>query len=556
MPSTRATGRGSFYLPGLFLSLGALLSTVCQAGAAPALNGLLRLETGSALQIEVLRDDYQFAENPAYRVNYLPPFAFLYVQSENSLIPVRRGSIPGNHPSWEYMLEPGQIWQDESNPGLRSASLPFTLREYNADCMHNGILSFSIDGENSVSEAQISITSETCMYFKFNIRGSLPASFETGELPQAATIIEQFKDQQRARLIRKPIAALASKYKSVELSAFTGAGNVPEDDISTFGFVIDDVHYRGKCQTRGPNYRFCDDINLPSYSLAKTLMAGLAAMRLEKLYPGSSNAFIGDYVPQCRKHGNWSDVTFSQALNMLTGNYGSVDGRSDEGSVATDQQFFFKSTHADKVAYSCNAWPRSAPPGSQWVYHTTDTYILGSAMNALLREKQGADADIYTNLVLPLWKDLNLSPAIAVIRRTYDEDRQPFAGFGISLTPDNIARLATALNRGSFADQLDRHMFNSAMGRLPEPQGSFPADDKYYYSNGFWAYNAQTLLGCKVPVMVPFMSGYGGINVVMMPNDTVYYIFSDSGKFAFTDVIVQSHKIRSMCPTIKTTRNT
>jgi hypothetical protein len=27
----------------------------------------------------------------------------------------------------------------------------------------------------------------------------------------------------------------------------------------------------------------------------------------------------------------------------------------------------------------------------------------------------------------------------------------------------------------------------------------------------------------------------------------VYYIFSDSGKFAWTDMLLQSHRIRSMC---------
>jgi hypothetical protein len=36
----------------------------------------------------------------------------------------------------------------------------------------------------------------------------------------------------------------------------------------------------------------------------------------------------------------------------------------------------------------------------------------------------------------------------------------------------------------------------------------------------------------------------------MMPNDTVYYIFSDGGKFAFTGVLLQSHRIRSMCPEV------
>jgi hypothetical protein len=533
----------------LGVALASAISAACLAGQPFLFNGRLTLDTTTALDIEVLRDDYKFVAVPHYKVNFLPPFDFQYVQDDNTLIPLQRGSIPSSHPMWEYILEPGRIWFDKNDPDLRKVSLPFTLQEYNANCMHNGTLNFSIDKDNDLSPVRVNIASETCMYFKFNLKVSLQANYDSSSPEQAATAVDQFQRQRAARLPIQPIAALSAKYPKVELSVFSGAGKIPIEDISAFGFVIDDIHYQGNCQTREGSYPFCADINLPSYSLAKTLLAGLAAMRLEKLYPGSRNAFIGDYIPQCRKSGNWQDVTFSQTLNMLSGNFGSGAGRDDETSPVTDELFFFKSSHTDKISYSCDAWPRNAPPGSRWVYHTTDTYLLGSAMNALLREKRDGKADIYNDLVLPLWQDLNLSPAVSVIRRTYDAEKQPFSGFGISLLPDDIARLATALNRDRFAGQLDQDMYNRAMQRLPEPQGSYPADGKYYYSNGFWAFNARELLDCKGPVMIPFMSGYGGINVVMMPNDSVYYIFGDSGKFAFADVIVQSHKIRSLCPT-------
>lgn len=524
------------------------LASVCRAESPAPFSGTLTLETAVALEIEVLRDDYKVAATPDLKLNYLPHFDFQYVQDGEALIPLQRGSIPGSHPLWEYILEPGRIWQDESKKDIRKASLPFTLQERNANCMHNGVLNFSIDPKGELSPVEVSIASETCLYAKFDLSGSLQGHYKQSILPNAATIKEAYHRQRTSRLPIRPIEALASRYDGIDLTAFSGAARLPTADTSTFGFVINDVHYRGNCQTRAGDYAFCEDMSLPSYSTAKTLFAGLAAMRLEKLYPGSRNAIIEDYVSQCRNSNNWQDVTLFQALNMLTGNFGSTSGRNDETSVATIEEFFLKTSHADKISYSCDAWPRSAPPGSQWVYHTTDTYILGAAMNSLLRQKQGAGADIYTDLVLPLWSELHLSPALSVARRTYDEDAQPFVAFGMSFLPDDIARLATALNRGDFTDQLDSGMYGSAMQRMDTPQGSYPADGKYYYSNGFWAYNAQKLLGCSKPVMVPFMSGYGGINVAMMPNDTVYYIFGDSGKFAFTEVIEQSHKMRSMCP--------
>jgi hypothetical protein len=548
LPSTSAAFSGQQFPAGLIASVAIVFAGAgaCRADAPPPISGSITMETTAALNIEVLRDDYKFAANAHYKMNYLPHFDFQYVQDGGALIPLKRGSIPGSHPLWEYILEPGRIWKNESKPEVRSVSLPFTLHEHNANCMHNGTLNFSIDAGDQLSPVDVSIANETCLYSKFNLSGALQARYEPGELPQN-TAVADFNLQRASRISTRPITSLPEKFVGIDLEAFSGAGRLPLADISTFGFVIDDVHYRGSCQTREGEYAFCEDMNLPSYSIAKTLFAGLAAMRLEKLYPGSRNATISDYVPECRRSNNWSDVTVSQALNMLTGNFGSQEGRLDEHSPTTDKQFFFKTSHADKIGYSCDAWPRNAPPGSRWVYHTTDTYVLGTAINALLRQKQGADANIYTSLILPLWNDMNLGPALAIPRTTYDAKRQPFVGFGLTLLPDDIARLATALNRGDFADKLDPAMYTDAMQRRKLPQGSYPVDGKYYYSNGFWAYNAQSLLGCENPVMVPFMSGFGGINVVMMPNDSVYYIVSDGGKYAFTEVIRQSHKIRSMC---------
>jgi hypothetical protein len=524
-----------------------MLPALNWAGTPPSISGKLVLQTGGALSIEVYRDDYKFAQNPTLKVNYLPPFEFDFVGDGDFLIPVRRGSIASSHPLWEYILQPGRISSDTGRPSTRRVSLPFTLQERNANCMHNGVLNFYINADNRASGATVSISTQTCMYFKFDLTGALAATFIPGELAQAADVIDRFHRQRDSRLANASFSTLSQKYPQVDVSAFAGAGKLPAADISVYGFVINDVHYRSDCATRTGVYPFCAEISLPSYSTAKTLFAALAAMRLEKLYPGSKDTFIADYVPQCRNDTRWRDVTLSHALNMVTGNFGSDKGRDDEASKATDARFFFSDTHRAKVSYACTAWPRQASPGHHWVYHTTDTYLLGTAMSTLLRRKQGPDADLYTDIVLPLWADMNLNPAIAVTRRSYDDIQQALTGFGMTLIPDDIARLGTALNRGNFSPKLDSKMYNSAMQHLPLPQGSYPVDGRFYYKNGFWALDAQTLLGCDTPTLVPFMSGYGGIAIVMMPNDSVYYIFSDSGKFAWTDMLLQSHQIRSMC---------
>jgi hypothetical protein len=45
------------------------------------------------------------------------------------------------------------------------------------------------------------------------------------------------------------------------------------------------------------------------------------------------------------------------------------------------------------------------------------------------------------------------------------------------------------------------------------------------------------------------MSGYGGITVALMPNGTVYYVFSDGGHFAWASAAAETNKINNYCGT-------
>ena len=46
----------------------------------------------------------------------------------------------------------------------------------------------------------------------------------------------------------------------------------------------------------------------------------------------------------------------------------------------------------------------------------------------------------------------------------------------------------------------------------------------------------------------PFMSGYGGIRVVMLPNGPTYYYFGDNDEFSWFDAVNESNILKPMCP--------
>lgn len=514
--------------------------------------GRLRLSRESTLgSMKVHRDDFGIAALSQGAVGHLPDFDFEFVQSDATLIPVVRGSIQSKHPNWEYILEPGRVWTEDGDGGLTRAALPFSLQERNANCVHNGVLTFLFGPGTTVSRVAYQISSETCAYFKADLWGVLPARFTPGSVANRDDIIASYSREVGARLPVKPIEALASDFPGADPSRFGSAEEIASENMTAFGFVIDGKHYVGGCQTRHGLYPFCDVLDLPSYSLAKTLFAGLATLRLEQLYPGTLQLKIRDHVPECSNREQWDDVTFEHALDMTTGNYTSPDNEVDENSAATTE-FFLVENHASKINMACRQHPHRVAPGTQWVYHTTDTYILGTVLNAYVKSKLGSNADLYRDVLSrPLWRTLNLSPAMDATRRTRDRRSQPFTGWGLVLHRDDIARIGQFLNndRGRLGSEqfLEAKTLAAAMQLDPARPGLPAIDATFRYNKGFWAHDISSYIGCKTPVWAPYMAGFGGINVLLLPNNTIYYYFSDGGTFRWSQAAIESNRIRNLC---------
>jgi hypothetical protein len=503
--------------------------------------------TGSKL----LRDTDGYTAGAGRSVLHLPKFDFEFVQSGDALIPLRRGSLPGDDPNWEFLLEPGRVWQEAGDQGLTRATIPFALEERNANCLHYGVLSFLFGAGGVVSHVAYQISSETCLYFQFDLWGMAKARYTPRESREAASAVRVYEQELRSRLPIKPIAALAEDYPGADPGGFGAADEVAPGEMTAYGFLIDGVHYAGGCNTRQGPYPFCDVLDLPSYSLAKSIFAGVALMRLEQQFPGASGQRIADFVPECARAGTWNDVTFGNALDMATGNYLSEEVWTDEGAkhILT---LFNAETHAGKIRYGCSKFPRREPPGTKWVYHTSDTYVLGTALNAFVKQHLGMEMDLYSDVVVhDLWQPLGLSPVTAVARRTYDAVAQPFTGWGLVLHRDDIVRIGHWLSTGqgllAGRQVLEPRMLAATLQRVPEDPGLVSIDPTFRYQHGFYAHDVSRHIGCAEPVWVPFMSGYGGIIVALFPNDTIYYHFSDGDSFSWRRAAIAADRIRSFC---------
>ena len=154
-----------------------------------------------------------------------------------------------------------------------------------------------------------------------------------------------------------------------------------------------------------------------------------------------------------------------------------------------------------------------------------------------------------------VYSPINLSTGVSTIRTDNASFGSPFGGYGLFWTRDDIAKVAKLLNNDNgFAngtqilqpDMLADSMQDDATDRGLDTTGG----TGFKYNNGFWAedFTPAQFPQYSCTFWVPFMSGYGGITVVMAPNGATYYYFSDNEEFSWYDAVHEMNKLAPMCP--------
>ncbi|HFQ94414.1 MAG TPA: class C beta-lactamase-related serine hydrolase, partial [Anaerolineae bacterium] len=446
---------------------------------------------------------------------------------------------------------PGRVWQEEADNGYSRASFPFALAQKNANCTHNGTMSFLFNDAGDVSKVWYQITQETCLYFKGDFWGQTAAAYEAELLPDGDQIKADFAAELAARFPAQPIESLTDVYPDFNLAALTDG--ISPEAMTAYGLVVDGVNYVSGCQTRYGAYPYCEWLRLPSYSTAKSLFAGMALMRLAQKYGDDApNLLIRDYLPETADSpGNWENVTFKNTLDLATGNYGSLLYMEDEDGP-TMTKFLRAETYADKLDAALS-WPNQAEPGEKWVYHTSDTFLVTQAMQNYLQTQEGEGADIFQMMVDEVYAPIGLGPGAFTTLRTAEDNWQgrPLGGLGLWLIPGDVAKIATLLQNGGAANGeqlLHPGLLAKAMQQDPDDPGLTTASQPFKYNMGFWAYKFGRRTGYPCEFSTPFMSGFGGITIVMMPNDVTFYYFSDNNEYDWFDVVKEAHKnIRPLC---------
>jgi len=515
------------------------------ADAAPpafTFQGKLELtDESQAGGFQFLRDDFGYSADPTW--THLPKMSFEFVQSGSHLIPVDQSLVYSNQPTWNYMVAPGRAWNESGDQGFSRASFPFALIERNQNCVHNGVMTFLFN-DTTISNVRYQVTQETCMYFKFDMWGQLKAAYTPSQVANAEAVIDAHFDWLKNRLPTKPISALGIDHPNATINeALMSSGTTPEH-TTTFGVFYNGVNYISNCYTRYGQYAYCSEMRLPSYSTAKSVLAGMAYMRLGQLYDENvGDILVKEYLPGAA---DWDSITLGHTLDMATGRYEAPTYMTDEDFSPISTNFLVAEAYNDKLKYALS-FPANGKPGEQWVYQSTATFVATQTMYAYLRQQTGSDADLFDMLVQDVFIPLHLSPgALSSLRTDNSPTGRAFGSHGMFYTQDDIAKIAAFLNTqsGQINGQQILHpsLLAATMQRDPSDHGLSTGSE--LYNNSFWAKEYRS--PCQF--YVPFMWGYGGISVAMLPNGATYYAFSDNGEFTFDGAVNELSKLSSVCP--------
>lgn len=483
---------------------------------------------------DVIRDEKTFKNRKNEDLFLkLPDFKLdLSIQGQNVIVHNKK-IIETNDKFWDLSFSDGIAW---SRDDYVFVSAPFTLIQKHANCSHNGVLLFALNSFNEISQSVFQISSETCAYFQFNYVAIFDSFFEINKNDNE--FIANTKN-------KKSIEDLYEKYPSIFRGSFADSDAFNPDEVTAYGFFDGEEHFIGPCLTRSGSYPFCENLLLPAYSLTKTIGGSLGIAAYQKKYGSIVDTKINDLVSACSKN-KWRDVTIENLSDMATGQYKSLVHYGDEDSLASVNFIFNKLSHEEKVDFSCNNYPKKKNPGTTFVYHTSDTYLIGTSLNNLLSDKK--ENDFFDDLLVPIFNHYNFSEKIKYIRRTNDNRNQPYTGWGMFLQRDDLVKLNSLLESPELIKYFSKDFLDEGLQRTEDKGLLAIKHSNIFYNNGFWAARFdKNIFGCKEDLMIPFMSGFGGITVVFLPNSMMYYYFSDNYTFSWYSAVYAAHNIKPLC---------
>ncbi len=508
------------------------------------------------LRVAVAATTYEPPDLPP-GATIFPGVDIAFFVEDGYLVPVRRGIIrpKGGSSIAQIIVSPGRVWSEAGDGGFSRASFPFVMVNSVSNNSHNGIATFVFD-ENQVSSLRMQIVQEAAPWAMLDFWGQTSLTYRPHAIRDRPRLVKNFAEERDREV---PMRAWS------ELAALNGGQSVApiihqhgsREGVSVAGLIIDGVIYAHPCHARYGAFPYCREMHHGVYSVTKSMGAAISLLRLaQKFGPEVFDLRIEDYVDINVDHDGWEHVTFAHLLGMAAGiGYKSHVREPLKFQPNEDNPTFLNwmgLLSAREKLSNAFVVGENYPwgPGEVARYDSMHTFILGAAMDAYLKVKEGPNADIWQMV-----REEVLEPIGAYhvpIMRTVEPGGGrglPIMGFGLYLRIDDVAKIAQLLHDGG--NYKGRQLLHP--GKLAEalyqtesrglPTGGLGQDHDYQLS--FWMKPFNDNKGCKT--WLAKMVGYGGNIVMILPNRVTAFRFADNHQYGAGDLALAAHDIRPLC---------
>ena len=442
----------------------------------------------------------------------------IVVSEAGDVIPAQRGLIrkpvaERTASFWEMIAGPGRAW--DIGDGWSRASFPISLVQSYEGEAWVGLARFDYK-HDEITPLRVEFSSVSAGGFIF-----WDADFDVtawGEIPvtRAETAVDPGA---LASALQQERAGQPGRAPLAELGEGFAAARASMDAAGTLGLAVlkDDTLYMDPVETPFGTYPYPYDMRVGVWSATKSLIPGMAALRLAQKYGTDflDMPIVGffeegkefDYVDDAART-RLADVTIRDALNMSTG----MGATGYDPNWAADNlntyQWSYSYDPADQIRHYFNVGPNPdvSGPGEKMVYIDQDMWIATLAMQRYLQSKEGAGATVLGMLQHEVYDAIGADHFAAGTGYTdTGAPGVPLSAWGALPTVDILTKAGALIANGGKAPDGSQILHEGLVAGLSES-----AD----YGLTFWRRDADG-------VIVPYMAGSGGNDVLCLPNGMV-----------------------------------
>ena len=498
------------------------------------------------------------------KTQLFPELKLEFISSNGHLIPLERDIIiPSDSNSyWQIQISPGRVWLEPDDDDMSRASFPFLLTSIIENESYNGVATF-LYNENSLSSIRYQIVSHLSPFLiktRFVAIGQTEVSYERLAYDHS-NVLKDFEDELASKLPWRDWSELEQIYGKNLFVNFDSKIDLTR--TLTSGLIIDgEVYVRSMDTPFGP-YPYPHEMRHGVWSVTKSAAGMVTLMRMAHKYGYEILDYhINDYLDISAKHDGWKNVTFRNVFSMATGigtgtnnvtpnNIGAGDASRPQNNAGFDDYmaWYFAPTLEEKLdeVFKVPSYPWG--PGEYARYRDRDIFVGSAALEALLREKEGEDADLWQMMVDEVYRPIGIHHISMTHTREKDEKGTPMMAWGIYVSIDDMAKIAMLIQNGGMHNGIQllskegiaEALYETEIRGLLTGESNIHGAKSYHLT--LWHENYVTENG--LVHNAPRMSGYGGNIVQLMPNGIIGFRMGNGGDVDLEQMTIIADKIKS-----------